>query len=98
MSSLIDIWTLERERMVRAAAAAQAFRSVVSLGGDERRGRRDTARSEAGRSSCAAKPCDGVGAVLVDAAEKQAAASASASAGSSPPGVRPRRRFLVHPN
>ena len=94
MSGLIDIRTLERERMVRADGAAQAFRSVVSLGRGERQGRRDTARSESGGSSsaAAAKPCDGVGAVLVDAAEKQAAASASA--GSSPPGFDREDAFL----
>jgi len=94
MSGLIDIWTLERERMVRTAGAAQAsfFRSVVSLGGGERQGRRDTARTECGggSTSSAAKRCDGVGAVLVDAAEKQAAASA----GSSPPGFVREDAFL----
>ena len=78
--------------MVRADGAAQAFRSVVSLGRGERQGRRDTARSESGGSSsaAAAKPCDGVGAVLVDAAEKQAAASA----GASPPGFVREDAFL----
>jgi hypothetical protein len=91
MSGLIDIWTLERERMVQSGRA-QAFRSVVSFGGGERQGRRDTVRSESGGSSsaAAAKPCDGVGAVVVDAAEKQAAASA----GSSPPGFVREDAFL----
>jgi hypothetical protein len=93
MSGLIDIWTLERERMVQSGRA-QAFGSVVSFGGGERQGRRDTVRSESGGSSsaAAAKPCDGVGAVVVDAAEKQAAASASA--GSSPPGFVREDAFL----
>jgi len=90
MSGLIDIWTLERERMVRTGRA-QAFWPVVSLGGGARHGGRDTARSESGGgSSSGAKPYDGVGAVLVDAAEKQAAASA----GASPPGFVGEDAFL----
>jgi hypothetical protein len=75
--------------MVRTAGAAQAsFRSVVSLGGGERQGRRDTARTECGGGSTSSAA--GVGAVLVDAAEKQAAASA----GSSPPGFVREDAFL----
>lgn len=86
MSGLIDIWTLERERMLRAAGAARAFRS---LGGG---GRRDTARPEesAGRSSD-----DGAGAARVDAADERAAVSAAAAAAStSTPGFVREDAFL----
>jgi hypothetical protein len=77
MSGLIDIWTLERERMLRAAGAARAFRS---LGGG---GRRDTARPE---ESAGSSSDDGACAARVDAADERAAVSAAAAASTSTPG------------
>ena len=85
MSGLIDIWTLERERMVRAGGAPAVFSSVASLGASARRA--STARSGCdGRTSGALESCcgDGVrapgGVAVMDAAEKQAVAAAGGSA------------------
>uniref|UniRef100_J3LT61 Uncharacterized protein n=1 Tax=Oryza brachyantha TaxID=4533 RepID=J3LT61_ORYBR len=69
MSSLIDIWTLERERI--RVSGAQAFRTVASIGTGSKQG--CTARS--GDQN---KP-DGA-AVDSTAAKKQAAAVGSAPA------------------
>ncbi|KAJ1293444.1 hypothetical protein BS78_01G068800 [Paspalum vaginatum] len=80
MSGLIDIWTMERERMLRGRGA-QAFRSVASLGAAPRQGRGMARSGSGGGCSAAARPRsdDGAaapdGAVLVSAAEKQAAAA-----------------------
>ena len=85
MSGLIDIWTLERERMVRAGGAPAVFSSVASLGASARRA--STARSGCdGRTSGALESCCGNGVrapggvAVMDAAEKQAAAAAGGSA------------------
>ncbi|CAL4919258.1 unnamed protein product [Urochloa decumbens] len=80
MSGLIDIWMLERERMVRTRAA-QAF---TSLGASARQA--SLSRSGSDGSSSEHMPCcDGVrapggGVVVMDAAGKQAAADGSAPA------------------
>ena len=85
MSGLIDIWTLERERMVRAGGAPAAFSSVASLGARARRASVAWSGCD-GRSSSAPKPCcgDGVrapgGVAVTDAAEKQEAPAAGGSA------------------
>jgi len=85
MSGLIDIWTLERERMVRAGGAPAEFSSVASLGARARRASVAWSGCD-GRSSSAPKPCcgDGVrapgGVAVTDAAEKQEAPAAGGSA------------------
>ncbi|KAL6637928.1 hypothetical protein ACP70R_025500 [Stipagrostis hirtigluma subsp. patula] len=67
MSSLIDIWTLERERMVRSrTTAVQVFRSVASRDGSAQQAR--TARSSADKS------CDDGAMVTTAETEKQGAA------------------------
>ncbi|KAF0888351.1 hypothetical protein E2562_014175 [Oryza meyeriana var. granulata] len=68
MSSLIDIWTLERERI--RVSGAQAFRTVASIGTGSKQG--CTARSD-GQN----KPD---GAVVETVAKKQAAAVGSVAA------------------
>uniref|UniRef100_A0A0D9VZF7 Uncharacterized protein n=1 Tax=Leersia perrieri TaxID=77586 RepID=A0A0D9VZF7_9ORYZ len=70
MSSLIDIWTLERERI--RASGAQAFRTVsTSIGTGSKHGC-------TGRSDGQNKPD---GAVVEKVAKKQAAAVGSAPSG-----------------
>ncbi|KAF8641467.1 hypothetical protein HU200_067809 [Digitaria exilis] len=78
MSGLIDIWTLERERMVRTRGA-QAFRSVASLGAGARQASVPRSGSGGGSSS-EHEPCHGHGAVVTDAAEKQQAAADGSAA------------------
>ncbi|OEL30280.1 putative transcription factor KAN4 [Dichanthelium oligosanthes] len=81
MSGLIDIWTVERERMVRTRGV-QAFRSVASLGASARQVSMARSESDGSSSSEHKTCCDGVGApggvVVMDAAEKQAAADGGA--------------------
>ncbi|RLN17127.1 hypothetical protein C2845_PM02G46750 [Panicum miliaceum] len=91
MSGLIDIWTLERERMVRAGGAPAAFSSVASLGASARRALMARSGSDGG-SSGAHRPCcgDGVralgGVAVMDAAESEK--QAAAAGGSAPALVR----------
>ncbi|PUZ36880.1 hypothetical protein GQ55_9G072000 [Panicum hallii var. hallii] len=91
MSGLIDIWTLERERMVRAGGAPAAFSSVASLGASARRALMARSGSDGG-SSGAQRPCcgDGVralgGVAVMDAAESEK--QAAAAGGSAPALVR----------
>uniref|UniRef100_A0A0E0KJG0 Uncharacterized protein n=1 Tax=Oryza punctata TaxID=4537 RepID=A0A0E0KJG0_ORYPU len=67
MSSLIDIWTVERERM--RVSGAQAFRTTVaSIGGSTGLNRGCTARSDGGQN----KPD---GAAVEKVAKKQQAAA-----------------------
>lgn len=84
MSSLIDIWTLERQKMARTRGAEAFSWSVTSiLGGG-------TARQpeSCGSSSAATTTCDGVGAppvpdgalAVMNADEKQAAAASGGGA------------------
>ncbi|KAF8709889.1 hypothetical protein HU200_029603 [Digitaria exilis] len=84
MSGLIDIWTLERERMVRTRGV-QAFRSVASLGAGSRQAS-VTRSGSGGGSSSEHEPCHGHGvgahgrAVVTDSAEKQQAGADGRSA------------------
>ncbi|CAN6303410.1 unnamed protein product [Urochloa humidicola] len=80
MSGLIDIWTLERERMVRTKGAQPSF---LSIGAKARQA--SLSRSGSDGSSSEHMPCcDGVrapgGVVVMDTAGKQAAADGSAPA------------------
>ncbi|CAN6309194.1 unnamed protein product [Urochloa humidicola] len=84
MSGLIDIWTLERERMVRTRGAqASSFMSASFLGAKARQA--SLSRSGSDGSSSEHMPCcDGVRApgsvVVMDTAGKQDAADGSAPA------------------
>jgi hypothetical protein len=73
MSGLIDIWTVERERMARTRqGGVQVFKSVAWFGASERQ--RRAPRSESDGTGKTA------GASAMAAAEKVAAASGCASA------------------
>ncbi|CAL4936142.1 unnamed protein product [Urochloa decumbens] len=79
MSGLIDIWMLERERLVRARPA-QAF---TSLGAGARQASLSRFGSDGSISGEHMPCCDGVrapggGIVVMDTAGKQAAANGSA--------------------
>ncbi|CAN6281227.1 unnamed protein product [Urochloa humidicola] len=83
MSGLIDIWTLERERMVRTRGAQASFMSMASLSAKARQA--SSSRSGCDGSSSEHMPCcDGVrapgGIVVMDTAGKQDAADGSAPA------------------